>query len=536
VTTRRPADFSLDEALASASFTPRRGDLGALLERLAGGDEVVRDRVERAVQRLGPAVLGEVLERVAAAAAPLRGRLVRLAGRLAAEAGEGEGDAALASARARIVALLPDPDPKTRRNAILALARLPGAGVEAALLGRWAREERPEIRRSIADVLGRVGGAPSLTLLGAVQAPDDPELARILERAVMRLGRTVSRPTDVAELDPAAAPPAPVRVALQCREGLEPILCDELARFAPRATAPGRVELELKIPLAEVLRARTWMSIAFPLPDETGEVPAALARALTAEAARRVWSTWGERPLRWRLVWAEGGPQRARVLACARAVAAADASLVNDPTGSAWEVVVSERGGRVGVELVPRLVHDTRFAWRRRDVPAASHPTIAAALARVAGVRPDDVVWDPFVGSGLELVERAKLGPSRAMFGTDTDARALEAARENLRAAGIAGVRLAVADATRHVVKGVTLVITNPPMGRRVARGSSTALLEAFVAHVGEVLAPGGRLVWLCPSAKDSRKWGRRASLELVLAREIDMGGFTAELQVWRRP
>ena len=32
MTTRRPAGFSLDDALASPSFTPRNSDLGALLE------------------------------------------------------------------------------------------------------------------------------------------------------------------------------------------------------------------------------------------------------------------------------------------------------------------------------------------------------------------------------------------------------------------------------------------------------------------------------------------------------------------------
>lgn len=528
MTTKRGSDFSIDDALASPSFTPRRKDLPALLGRLAADDEDLHERVSRAVARLGAGVTGEVLDRVAAAAPPVRARLVRLAGRLAAE-GAGE------EAQRRIVALVEDPDPKTRRNAILALAHLPGAEVEGALLGRWAREDRSEIRRSLADVLGRVGGAASLALLGAVQAADDPELARVVERAVLRLGRTVSRPTELAELDLDVTPPGPVRVALSCRAGLEPILCDELATYAPRATGPGRVELELAGPLAGVLAARTWLSIAFPLPEEMGEVPAALAKALLGGAARRVWETWAERPIRWRLAWAAGGPQRAKVLAAARAVAAADATLVNDPTGSAWEVLVTEGKGRIGVDLVPRLVHDTRFAWRRRDVPAASHPTIAAALARVASVRPDDVVWDPFVGSGLELVERAKLGPFSAMVGTDTDARAIEAARDNLRAAGVRGARLALADATRHVVRGVTLVITNPPMGRRVARGTSTALLERFVAHVGEVLGPGGRFVWLSPAPKESRKWGRRAGLSLVLARDVDMGGFSAELQMWRK-
>ena len=31
----------------------------------------------------------------------------------------------------------------------------------------------------------------------------------------------------------------------------------------------------------------------------------------------------------------------------------------------------------------------------------------------------NDLVWDPFVGSGTELCERALLGPYRALVGSD---------------------------------------------------------------------------------------------------------------------
>ena len=82
-------------------------------------------------------------------------------------------------------------------------------------------------------------------------------------------------------------------------------------------------------------------------------------------------------------------------------MAAERPELVNDPTASLWEAVVVEKP-RVAVEVWPRGLGDPRFAYRRAYVPASSHPTLAAALARVGGVRADDVVWDPFVGAGTE--------------------------------------------------------------------------------------------------------------------------------------
>jgi tRNA G10 N-methylase Trm11 len=80
----------------------------------------------------------------------------------------------------------------------------------------------------------------------------------------------------------------------------------------------------------------------------------------------------------------------------------------------------------------------------------------------------------------------------------------------------------------------VTLVITNPPMGRRAARTPGTdAMLDRFVAHAAASLAPGGRLVWIAPWPQRSRAVATEAGMSLEWARTIDMGGFDAEAQRW---
>jgi 23S rRNA G2445 N2-methylase RlmL len=187
----------------------------------------------------------------------------------------------------------------------------------------------------------------------------------------------------------------------------------------------------------------------------------------------------------------------------------------------------------VTVAVAPRALADPRFAWRVGDVPAASHPTIAAALARVSGVRADDVVWDPFVGSGAELIERALLGPYRALLGSDLDLKALEVAGKNLRAAGVQA-KLQVGDALAVAPGGVTLVVTNPPMGRRASRIAGLAeMLDRFVANMAAAFGPAGRLVWIAPSPRRTREVAARVGLSLDWARDIDMGGFNAEMQRW---
>ncbi|MBI2892479.1 MAG: methyltransferase [Deltaproteobacteria bacterium] len=533
MTARRPADFSLAHAVRSDSFTPRRSDLEPLLNLLAQ-DESLEGPIERAISRVGPESVPAVRARLREATPPFKGRLARLLGRLAVT------DPSL---RADLAGLLVDSDPKTRRNAIIALGKVPsslgGAGppvdVEAALIAAWGRETREDLRRSIADALGKIGGATALELLKRFEprTPETPGLAEVVGRATTKLHRSLLRASR-SRIDPERAPPSPVPIVFHCRSGLAPILADELPPgFRARVDGPDRVLAVLTGPLSEVFRARTMLRFGFPLPAERGETGNALVRALTSEAAGRVFETWTDGAIRYGIRWVGGGHQRALAWSTAQRVAEKRPTFVNDPTRSTWDAVVEEANGEVRVELVPKALDDPRFDYRLGQVAAASHPTIAAALARIAGARPDDVVWDPFVGSGLELVERARLGRSRALHGTDRDPKAIGVARRNLAAAGIHGARLAVADAGEHEVPGVTLIITNPPMGRRIDRGDVGPLLDRFIDHAGRSLVDGGRLVWVSPLPRRTIARARRVGLVLASTRDIDMGGFTAQIQVF---
>jgi 23S rRNA G2445 N2-methylase RlmL len=527
VTKPQPSSTLL-ERLRDPGFTPRLGELDELVDLLAD-DDLVKPAL-RAIGRLGGAALLTLSARLAASRPPLRARIVKAIGRLTPD--ERAVDALLAA--------LDDADPKTRRNAAIALGHVARPDIEGALLAAWDRDLRHEMHRTIAASLGKVGTLRSLPLLRDASRSDDSELARIADRACAMLDRTASR--DVGgRLDPARSASRPVDILALSRSGLEDLLASELSEIAAvvdvRISAPGRVRARLAGSIGALFAARTMLSFRFPLPSEAireGEAPSeAIGRVMASEAARGIFLAWTEGAVRYRIAWAEGGHKRAATWDAVRAVAARAPELINDPTASTWEVVVAHSGRSVDVAIVPRAFADPRFAWRRGDVPAASHPTIAAALARVAGVREDDVVWDPFVGSGAELVERALLGPHRALFGRDVDPRALAVARENLTAAGF-DAHLEQCDALDPAPQDVTLIVTNPPMGRRAARNVGTGdTLDRFVAHAAAALAPRGRMVWMAPWPKRARAAGLRAGLTLDWARVVDMGGFDAELQRW---
>ena len=83
--------------------------------------------------------------------------------------------------------------------------------------------------------------------------------------------------------------------------------------------------------------------------------------------------------------------------------------VLNDARESPWSVDVHFDELRALVELRPRISPNPRLYYRTDAVNAASHPPLAACLVRVAGRQDKEIVWDPFCGSGLELIELAEV-------------------------------------------------------------------------------------------------------------------------------
>jgi 23S rRNA G2445 N2-methylase RlmL len=537
VTQRRSRD-ALRDALRARGFTPGQGETDAVVLLLADPDETVSREAERALARLGLPVLSRLMTGSLDAEARVRAGTYRVAGRIAPQ---GEAEAAW------LIRGLEDPDARARRHAANALGKLRSSratnAIEEALLAAWDKRPSADMQRAIAASLGKLGSARAIERLRSADS-GDPNLSRVTERAALTIARDITR-GEASAIDPRLATSAPFRVVFHCRAGLERIVAEEAREKCAASIeveAPqrgeGRVFASLRGALGDLFHVRTATSFAIALPAvQVEEGPAqALAVALGSEEARRALETWTVGAVRYRIAWAAGGHRRAATWIAARALLARRPEWINDPTDSTWEILAREVGGRLHVELSPRSLPDPRFVYRVRDVPAASHPPLAAALVRVAGLRDDDVVWDPFMGSGVELVERGRAGRYARLVGSDTDPRAIDAARANFAAAGLRGVEIDLADAVSCAPPKTTLIVTNPPMGRRLVRdGSLATLLDRFVDHASVVLSPGGRLVWLSPFGTRSFERARARGLEVTLEEVVDMGGFPAHLQRFDR-
>jgi predicted RNA methylase len=541
-----PGATALATRVRDPGYTPGIRDLDPLLALFAEEDEELARATERAVLRIEPRHAARLISGTIAglgpATRPARGRIARLLGRLAAIATAP--DAAVAEARSCLVAALVDADPKTRHTAARALGKLPTTDaaqrevVERALLAAWDAAGGDDDRRSLADALGKVGSKAAREKLASNASQG---IAQTATRAALMIDRSVARERP-GTIDLTRSLEGPCSIRFHARSGLEQVVAAELGdTWRPRVAGPGLVDARLEGPLGKATAIRTALHVGFPLdpvPVSGEELAEAIVRAITAPRALailRAYTRTDGAPIRFRLAWTRGGHRRALAWRCAELVAKATNEVVNDPTESTWEVVVDDHPDRVSIELVPRGFVDDRFTYRTVTVPASSHPTIAAALVRLVEPRPDDIVWDPFVGAGAELVERARLGPYASLIGTDIESAALDAARANLAAAGIERATLLLADATVHEPRGVTLIVTNPPMGRRVQRGTHGELLERFVDHAAKILAPGGALVWAVPDPRALHARAERAGLVLDKAFTVDMGGFPAELSVHRK-
>lgn len=450
--------------------------------------------------------------------------------------------------------LLSDPEEKIRRYAMAALPKLgSGEREERELLGRFELAANERETRFMAQTLQRIGGSETIqTLQNKRNATPGLDRQRLLANA--------ARSQSSGSIAMAKALPVfkGLRLVLECRAGLEAVLLGELSEsknlngaLRVERHGRGRVHLRMEAPfsLDDLYALRTFSSVVFPLGDlpplsKAGAPlnPDAIAPVLASEHAHHILSHLSEGTARYRLEFASRRGDSQTAEAISQRVFARRPNLLNDSRQAPWEISISESPGGVSLELSPKLRPDPRFSYRRGDVPAASHPPLAAAMARVAGVGlfQRECIWDPFCGSGLELAECILRGPVAHAFGTDLSEEATQIAAQNLAAASELSqfkpnISLETGDfrtaQEMRAGRKLSLIITNPPLGKRVPVENLRALLGGVFAEAERLLQPGGRLVLINPAGDSFRV----PLLKLALRQKVDLGFGHFPLERWER-
>ena len=456
--------------------------------------------------------------------------LIRAIGVVFSESGtKGEKDLV----RPWLTALLKDPCEKIRRYAMAALPKIgAGAGEETELLALMKKASGDREKKFLGETLEKIGGAATLK-----------EIRDLSPRTTQKVKASIARseqPSTV-RLDRELAQVSQLRIHLRGRAGLESILRSEVeesilrrGKFRIISTSTGLVVLAPTAPfsLGDLYAFRCFGTIGFVLGTMSGEPVESLAKIITAPTSRRLFETFTEGSIRYRLDFVDKGHQRAAVRDVALRAFALCPDLLNDSQQAPWMVEV--RGDLV--ELRPRITPDPRFAYRQHDVPAASHPPLAACMARLAGPMNGEIVWDPFCGSGVELIERAMLGGVAELHGTDLSEEAIGFSQANVAAAKLTGItaRFTCCDFREYTglrPNSATLVISNPPMGRRVPIPNLRGLFYDLLEKSAEVLKPGGRIIFPNPLKMDTPPRG----LTLVSRQPVDLGGFECKLELYRK-
>jgi tRNA (guanine10-N2)-dimethyltransferase len=147
--------------------------------------------------------------------------------------------------------------------------------------------------------------------------------------------------------------------------------------------------------------------------------------------------------------------------------------------------------------------------------PGVLMPRIARALVNLSGIKPGEILLDPFCGTAGILVEAGLVGTK--VIGVDAQEKLVIGARMNLEAFGL-DYTLIEGDACRIPFKEATIdaIVTDPPYGRSAAvlAESLEELYSCAIKEIHRVLKPG--CIAVVVSDKDVLKYGEKAGFKVL--------------------
>jgi 23S rRNA G2445 N2-methylase RlmL len=180
--------------------------------------------------------------------------------------------------------------------------------------------------------------------------------------------------------------------------------------------------------------------------------------------------------------------------------------------------------------------------YKVEHLPASLRPTIAAAMVRLAGAGPGEVVLDPMCGAGTILAEQIELSKMRKagrieVWGGDRDMNMIRAAASNLHRVGPA--MLVHWDAGRLPLapSQVDRIVSNPPFGKQMSSPEEIVpLYRHAMRECNRVLKPGGRAVFLVMENDALRNAIKPFDWQAIRQLRVEVLGQPATISVWQKP
>ena len=137
--------------------------------------------------------------------------------------------------------------------------------------------------------------------------------------------------------------------------------------------------------------------------------------------------------------------------------------------------------------------------YRPEFYPISLNPRMARAMINVAGIKDDDILLDPFCGTGGILIEGADM--NLKIIGQDVDKKMVDASLKNLNYFGFEGTVLEGDISKIRELQKIGVVVTDPPYGQSSSLKGELIdeLMNRTIRVVKEILDVGKRLVIVVP-------------------------------------
>jgi len=128
-------------------------------------------------------------------------------------------------------------------------------------------------------------------------------------------------------------------------------------------------------------------------------------------------------------------------------------------------IVVSDRcfAGKKILKIDRKQFDKRKPQFRPFFSPISLHPRLARAIVNLSRIKQNQVLFDPFCGTGGILIEAGLIGAKTV--GSDIDEKMVEGCRENLKFFGIKNHNVFQSDVGDANVK-CDAIVTDPPYGR----------------------------------------------------------------------
>jgi len=140
--------------------------------------------------------------------------------------------------------------------------------------------------------------------------------------------------------------------------------------------------------------------------------------------------------------------------------------------------------------------------------PSAMPSKLARCMVNLAHGKAEEMVLDPFCGTGTSLIEATYIGCRT--LGADAQRRMILGCKKNLAHFNITAEGLVLADARRLPIFKVDCVVTDPPYGRSAStlRSTTKQLVQEVLAASHELLAVGQRICIASPKTLNIKALG----------------------------